>query len=62
MPTGAQREEFYEKRLLEGLAWHCAEAPTPVPGPAGRAALKWQFPSAKEVIDDTAKDLFKQAS
>ena len=40
---GGSREPFYEKRLLEGLAWHCKSGPETVPHGGGRPKKRWRF-------------------
>merc|ERR1711969_382816 len=43
VPVGGNREPFYEKRLLEGLAWHCQGGPEPAPGEGRRPRKRWRF-------------------
>ena len=38
---GGSRGPFYEKRLLEGLAWHCKAGPESVPNGDGRPKKRW---------------------
>ena len=43
VPLGGSREPFYEKRLLEGLAWHCKAGPESVPNEGRRRRKRWCF-------------------
>ena len=43
VPVAGSREPFYEKRLLEGLAWHCETGPEVVPGAGRRPQKRWRF-------------------
>ncbi len=43
VPIGGNREPYYEKRLLEGLAWHCKTGPEVVSGAGRRARKRWRF-------------------
>ena len=38
---GGSREPFYEKRLLEALAWRCKTGPESVPNGGGRPSKRW---------------------
>ena len=45
VPVAGSREPFYEKRLLEGLPWHCKCGAETVPAGAGRQRpqKRWRF-------------------
>ena len=52
-PLGASRERFYEQRLLLGLPWHCASAPSTRLAADGKVLVEWRFlwtPPAPELL------------
>ena len=61
VPLGTARESFYEKRLLEGLPWHCRSGPETLPAePGGRRPRKrWRFhctPPPEAGLSDEQKE------
>ena len=42
-PNGNTREDFYEAKLVQSLAWYCPEHPRTVVGEDGREKVEWTF-------------------
>ena len=42
-PIGNTREDFYEAKLVQSLAWYCPEQPRTVVGEDGREKVEWTF-------------------
>ena len=42
-PIGNKREEFYEAKLVQSLAWYCPEHPRTVVGEDGLEKVEWTF-------------------